>query len=645
MTAPQASVSHLAAALRYASLGWPVIPLHTPENGACDCGKDCGRSNGKHPWFDGWGKRATTDEAAIRGWWRTWPNANVGLVTGARSGFFVFDVDTDKGGDDSLAALPPIPDTIEAKTGSGGRHYLFKHPGFYIKSSTEGLGVGLDIKGDGGQIVAAPSLHKSGRSYEWVPGHGPDDCELASAPTWLLERLQPAIQEAAPKIVTADNATRRAQAYIARMPQAISGSRGHDSLWAVAIALCRGFRLSAAEAIALILSDYNPRCVPPWSEKEIVHKVRDAIEHGDVPFGYLLDAQPSQTVQRRESASVQASAPAPKRPEPGCDDGDEALAIKQPRFTMEKLSDLLNENIPPTKWLLSPYVPAVSFGELVGPPGKGKTTFMAWMIMQMAAAGARCAVIEEEGSRRGLQRLLSRAMEAVGSNVSDRIGFMHAQLVNLLDQRDIYELSIVLKGFDFVLFDSFNLVTPGLDEDKAKDAGPVIKDLRWLRNSLQIATWFNHHSGKSKWRVGDVPRLGDGRGSSAWPGALDCELAMRPVQDPENGFIQFDLFVTKMREADDQVRPQRVSICRTGPAAILEMSDTDRDLVPPVDAHLALEVLNFVAASGQAGVSKNQIEKNVKGNAGAIRAALMALKYSSRVEEIPFGAYTKWRAL
>jgi hypothetical protein len=260
--------------------------------------------------------------------------------------------------------------------------------------------------------------------------------------------------------------------------------------------------------------------------------------------------------------------------EPGSDDGDEQPPRAQ-RFQLEPLSRLLAEQIPPTKWLLTPYVPACSFGELVGPPGKGKTTLMAWMIMQMAKAGYRCAIIEEEGSRRGLQRLLGRAKEAVGGDVGDRVSFMHAQHVSLLDPRDIRILAEILKGQDFVLLDSFNLVTPGLDEDKAAAMGPVIRDLRWLRDTLQIAVWLNHHSGKSMWKSGEIPKLGDGRGSSALPGALDAELSMRPIEESEEGFIQFDLFVTKMREADDQVKPRRVSIARAGPAAVAEMSDLD----------------------------------------------------------------------
>lgn len=328
------------------------------------------------------------------------------------------------------------------------------------------------------------------------------------------------------------------------------------------------------------------------------------------------------------------------RPEPG-EDRPEAEAAK-PRFRLEALTDLLLEEIPPIRWLLAPYVPAASFGELVGPPGKGKTTFMAWMIMQMASAGHRCAIIEEEGSRGGLQRLLRRALAAVGPEAADRVSFMHAQGVDLAKAGEVAELAGLLVGYDFVLFDSFAMVTPGLDEDKAQAVGPLVKLVKWLRDSTGIAPWFNHHSGKSKWKPGEVPRLGDGRGSSALPGALDAELSMKPLEKAEQGFIQFDLYVTKMREGDDQVKPQRVSIARNGPAAIVEMGELDQG-APDAEAHLVLSVLEFITACGDSGCSKNRIEKEVTGDTNRIRAALGALKYAGKVEEIPAGAHTKWR--
>jgi hypothetical protein len=67
-------------------------------------------------------------------------------------------------------------------TGSGGSHYLFAQPNVSIKNSASSIGQGLDIRGEGGYIVAAPSLHKSGKRYQWK-----NDCSLAPMPDWLLQ--------------------------------------------------------------------------------------------------------------------------------------------------------------------------------------------------------------------------------------------------------------------------------------------------------------------------------------------------------------------------------------------------------------------------------------------------------------------------
>ena len=594
----------LEAAQRLAKVG-PVMPV-----------------KGKRPVWEDWPNRATCAPEGPE-----WASATgIGLLTGERAGFFVLDVDGTKGATtlhELEVANGALPATWTSHTGGGGAHLFFKHPGFPVHGSVGKLGAGLDVRGERCQVVAPPSEHPSGGKYEWAAGREPWGTELADSPEWLLAMLRPVPRLVHPApLPRAADALKRASAYLAKIPSAISGAGGHSDAWRAALAVVRGFGLSEPEAFGLLASEYNPRCTPPWSDKELQHKIADAAQNSRLPVGYLRDVE-----------RVAPPAPTPAAPTPN---------TRPSRFKPEQLADLLEEDIPPTKWLLAPYIPAASFGELVGPPGKGKTTFMVWMIMQMAMAGYRCLIIEEEGSRRGLQRLLGRALEAVSTKCHTNVEFMHAQGVNLLNASDIRDLAIIIKDFDFVLFDSFQLVTSGLDEDKTKDMGPVIHDLRWLRDQTGAAIWMNHHSGKSKWRPGEVPKLGDGRGSSALPGALDAELSMKPLEVTEAGFIQFDLYVTKMREGDDQVPPKRVSIARNGPAAICEMSDL-AESAPQADAHLALAILEFITAAGDKGCSKNQIEKNVPGDTNAIRAALQALKYSSRVEEIPAGKYTRWR--
>jgi hypothetical protein len=179
----------LDAALAYAARGWPVFPLHNPTKTGCSCGHaDC-TDRGKHPRINDWPHIATTDPEQIRRWWTRWRGANIGLLTGSRSGLVVIDIDPRNGGDLTLGDLEAehgkFPDTVEAQTGGGGRHLLHQYPEGDVRCGTDVLGPGIDIKAEGGYIVAPPSLHASGLRYEWEVSSHPDDVTIAALPAWF----------------------------------------------------------------------------------------------------------------------------------------------------------------------------------------------------------------------------------------------------------------------------------------------------------------------------------------------------------------------------------------------------------------------------------------------------------------------------
>jgi Bifunctional DNA primase/polymerase, N-terminal len=175
-----------AAALRYAALGWPVLPLHTPgHDGRCSCGRGDCLKPGKHPRTRHGLHGASTNAARIRAWWAAWPDANVGVATGW---LVVVDVD-DAHGRAALATLEhahrPLPPTLTAASGRGG--HLYFHAGAQCVANSVGrLGVGLDVRGRGGYVVAPPSLHADGHRYRWSALHRP-----APLPSWLAELLTP----------------------------------------------------------------------------------------------------------------------------------------------------------------------------------------------------------------------------------------------------------------------------------------------------------------------------------------------------------------------------------------------------------------------------------------------------------------------
>jgi hypothetical protein len=165
--------SLLEAATRYAHHGWPVFPC---------------RPQAKTPQTPNGLKDATTDQRTIEAWWQAWPDANVAVVTGRTSGLVVLDVDGDEGAA-SLRALErehgQIRATLSTVTPRGGQHYFFQHPGDEVRNSASKLGIGLDVRGDGGYVLVPPST-VADRAYEIDEIRSP-----APMPDWLREAAAP----------------------------------------------------------------------------------------------------------------------------------------------------------------------------------------------------------------------------------------------------------------------------------------------------------------------------------------------------------------------------------------------------------------------------------------------------------------------
>jgi putative DNA primase/helicase len=262
-----------AHALRYAALGLAVLPLHRPVDRdgrlLCSCGKaDC-PSPAKHPVgrLAPRGLRDASRDPHLLGAWFERERWNVGIATGAVSGIVAIDIDPRHGGDEALAALEaehgPLPATWRFLTGGGGEHILFRHPGGIVKNSAGVIGPGIDVRGDGGYIVAPPSFHISGWPYTISVDHHPDEVALAEAPDWLLNR----ILESPP----ADKARKATQWRTLTREGAVNGERN------VSIAklsgLLLGRRIDPHVCLDLMLAFNAIRCKPPLPEDEVVATV------------------------------------------------------------------------------------------------------------------------------------------------------------------------------------------------------------------------------------------------------------------------------------------------------------------------------------------------------------------------------------
>ena len=228
----------IAFARAYSKKGWQSFPC---------------RPKDKTPLVK-WADLATTEDNMLVGWWDNYPDANIGIACGKRSGIIVLDVDAEHGGYESLTDLlskyGPLPSTPVSKTGSGGEHIFFKHPGIEIRNSAGKLGKGLDIRGDGGYVVAPPSLHPNGNTYEWTVM--PSQVELSDMPDWMIELLK----EYKPEHKTEEETS-----------QIVEGGR-NEYLAKMAGAMRRAS--FSEDAIFAALQIHNrEKCFPPLSDGEV----------------------------------------------------------------------------------------------------------------------------------------------------------------------------------------------------------------------------------------------------------------------------------------------------------------------------------------------------------------------------------------
>lgn len=238
----------LNAAFRYAACSLAVVPIPYGE---------------KRPRLADWPRLASKEAGQHQAWFSGLLPLNIGIATGEVSDVFALDVDFEPGGPETLAELErrhgALPATPMQLTPTGGRHYLFRLPkGAPIKNSVKTLGAGLDIRGKGGVIVAAPSLHPDGGYYQWGEGRAPWEIPVAEAPAWLIELIRSDDKlPPKPKPPGGERRTRRVE----------QGSRNETLFKEASRLRGQGFDL---EQITALLHLFNAKhCVPPCDDAEV----------------------------------------------------------------------------------------------------------------------------------------------------------------------------------------------------------------------------------------------------------------------------------------------------------------------------------------------------------------------------------------
>ena len=251
--------ANLEAALAYAQAGRAVLPC---------------KPSGKEPLTAHGVKDATCDAVQILEWWKRCPDANVAIATGKVSGIVVLDIDPRHGGAESLKELEAkfgkLPDTVTTITGGGGRHAYFRYPKGVegIPNSAGALGPGLDVRADGGYVIAPPSMHPSGDEYQW-PVQGA--LRLADIPKWLLALLSK------PPTSTSTTGNGRFE-----VPLTIPEGERNETLYRLARSL-RAKALGPEVIRAALEAENQASCKPPLDEDEVEQIVRNAASEPDRP--------------------------------------------------------------------------------------------------------------------------------------------------------------------------------------------------------------------------------------------------------------------------------------------------------------------------------------------------------------------------
>lgn len=252
------------AAVHYVKdLHWSVIPLRAK-------GKEPATKNGLNDWTD--------DPAMVAKYYRLHPKANLGIVTGQPShGLFVldFDVDEDTGKNgyktlnDWEKVYGELPATTTAITGGGGMHYIYRTDRTNIRPTTNGT-LGVDVRCEGAYIVAPPSVHPSGRRYEWQDA--PEDIEPTLADSRVYDFLDYITRNGGE-----DEETKKSNGKF-QLPDEIKKGSRDKTLFRYAAHL-RAIGRSDDEMMAAVMGANVMRCNPPMDSKEIERIVKSACRY------------------------------------------------------------------------------------------------------------------------------------------------------------------------------------------------------------------------------------------------------------------------------------------------------------------------------------------------------------------------------
>ena len=502
----------LSAALDYAARGWPVFPC-----------KD------KRPITGNGFKNATTDAEIIKAWWLQNPSANIAIATGSASGLVVLDVDVKNGqpGRESLDALQRECGTLltrSAKSPSGGWHFYFRHPGGEVKSRA-GVMPGLDIRGDGGYIIAPPSVTDTG-AYQWSIEE-----DAVPLPEGLLKRLNgKAKGNGQSKPFDREN-----------ILDGVPEGQRDDALFRYACSL-KARNTSRQEAEVLI-REVAANCTPPFPEDAALEKVARAYSNPEYD-------DPADEPKRKEYPFILFSDVTPRLDTSALIQGiikPETFVVTYGESGSGKTFDALHRDLCIASG--NDY-----FGRYVD---KG-------LVVYLAAEGGDSTRNRVHAYRTELFPsasfvLVPYSMDLLkpGGDVEGVINLVH-ELESLTGEKCVK-----------VTQDTLARAMPGGNENSSEDMGALVANADHIRRTLGCCFEFIHHAGK------DAAR--GARGHSSLKAATDTEIeisacngvhVMRPSKQRDFALGDEFAFTLKQIEIGTDAKGEIITTCVPVPAGI-----------------------------------------------------------------------------
>lgn len=597
--------SFLQQALDYAARGWPVFPL-APRSKFPLIPKTAG-GNGLHD--------ATTDPATVTGWWSEHPHANVGLRTGVV--FDVLDVDGDVGKASMGSACDEhgkLPETLRARTGSGGVHVMFTPTG---SGNRAGILPKVDWRGAGGYIVAPDSIHPDGGSYAWL--NGPDG-DLATAPEWMRAIVAPPrVERSADPVrflpLSSGEGTpyglQAMDAELEELGRAIEGTRNH-ALNAAAFSL---YQLVAGGEL-----------------RESV--VTDRLRVVGMSIG-LPEREVSAVVASARAAGMQQARQAPdlklvrgmKGPQTVAEARAKALAETEPVRPMKRIAIDLRNPPPPAPTLLR-HLYQGRLTVLQSEPGVGKSWVAAWSSLEVIELGLAVIYIDEEGG----PDVITERLHALGADpdVVDRLFHYYAFEGRAWGEEDLLALDIVIaeaaassdEGLGMAVLDSLPdfLEAANMDEDKARDITRFIRGVIGRFRDAGAASLLLDHLVKPP-TSGSQKKSRYGRGSGAKLAKADATLLLETATEFDTANSgQLRLWKTKDRRGKLSVpvlsKPALLLDIKVaqGSVRISEAAGGEAEMAewdgPTACMEKVVEVLDTVGAGAE--LSTNQLISSVR---------------------------------